>query len=101
MEKLTLSKTLPRARLLTDDEIRLIWRACDHVEDRTLDDSGLSSAGDRLPCVPANFAAIVRLLILTGQRRNEIGSLKAEYIKDGVCTFPSTLTKNKRVHAIP
>ena len=70
----------PRARLLTDDEVRSIWRATEQ---------------------PTTFNTIVRLLILTGQRRNEIASLKAEYIKDDVCALPSALTKNKREHIFP
>jgi integrase len=95
------TKLPPRARLLTDDEIRSIWRACNHVEDRRPDDVSLSPIGDRIPRSPAAFPTIVKLLILTGQRRNEIASLRAEFIKDGVCTLPSALTKNKREHAIP
>jgi integrase len=102
VEKLTPSKSPPRTRLLTDDEIRSIWGACDHLEDRPLpDDAGFSPLGHRIPRSPGSFPAIVKLLILTGQRRNEIASLRAEHIKDGVCTLPSALTKNKREHAIP
>ena len=95
------TKSPPRARLLTDDEIRSIWKACDHVEDRMPDGAGFSTIGDGIPRSSGAFPVIVKLLILTGQRRNEIASLRAEYIKDGVCTFPSVLTKNKRDHAIP
>jgi integrase len=72
--------TLPRARLLTDQEAKLIWQA---TEEKT------------------HFNTIVRLLLLTGQRRNEIASLKSEYIKDDICTLPSTLTKNGREHSFP
>ena len=91
----------PRARLLTDDEIRSIWKACDNLETRAPDDAGTSPIADRIARSPGVFSTIVKLLILTGQRRNEIASLRTEYIKDGVCTFPSALTKNKRDHAIP
>ena len=48
------TKSSPRARLLTDEEVKCIWRA---TEEKT------------------HFNTIVRLLILTGQRRNEIASL--------------------------
>ena len=72
--------TPSRPRLLTDEEVRLIWKATDEETD---------------------FNAIVRLLILTGQRRTEISSLKCEYIKDDICTLPATLTKNKREHSFP
>lgn len=95
VDKLTPAKTPPRTRLLTDDEIRSIWRACDPLEDHA-PGPALSSTG-----LPGAFPAIVKLLILTGQRRNEIASLRAEYVKDSVCTLPSGLTKNKRDHAFP
>src|SRR6516162_3523787 len=45
-----------RERVLTSDELKQIWRT--------------------LPEVNANFADIVRLLLLTGQRRSEIGGLQ-------------------------
>jgi len=94
------TKSLPRTRLLTDDEIRSIWTACDHVDDRA-PDADFSPITDHMIRLPGAFSTIVKLLILTGQRRNEIASLRVEYIKDGICTLPSGLTKNKRDHAIP
>lgn len=94
------TKQPPRSRLLTDDEIRSIWRACDHVEDRA-PDPAFSPIGDHASRPPGAFSTIVKLLILTGQRRNEIASLRTEYIKDGICILPSGLTKNKRDHAFP
>lgn len=69
-----------RSRVLTDDEIRRIWRATDE---------------------PTPHNQIVRLLLLTGQRRNEIASLKADYIKDDLCTLPGYITKNKTDHQFP
>lgn len=50
---------------------------------------------------PYPFGPIVLLLILTGQRRSEIGSLKWGYISGDAITLPSELTKNNRPHAIP
>ena len=94
------TKLPPRARLLTDDEIRLIWDACERPEDRPSDDTDFSPL-DGLRRSPGAFPAIVKLLILTGQRRNEIASLRADYVKDGICTLPPELTKNKRNHAFP
>ena len=46
---------------------------------------------------------IVRTLLLTGQRRNEIASLAWPMIDQTqrVITFPAFLTKNKREHSIP
>lgn len=54
-----------RERVLTDDELRTLWRALDKT--------------------PQPFGDIVRLLVLTGQRRSEIASLKAEW-----CSLPSS-----------
>jgi integrase len=51
--------------------------------------------------LPRTFAAIVQLLVLTGQRRGEIAALRADYISNDLCTLPATLTKNKREHAFP
>jgi integrase len=66
----------PRDRVLTDDEIRTIWNACQ-------DD---------------DFGRIVRLLLLSGGRREEIGGLKWDEInlETGLLTIPGTRTKNGR-----
>lgn len=47
------------------------------------------------------FSAIIKLCLLTGQRRSEIAGIVPEWIKDSVLTFPSSFTKNKRRHSIP
>lgn len=46
---------------------------------------------------------IVQLLVLTGQRRGEIGALRSEYIdeKTRTITLPRSLTKNGRTHVFP
>jgi integrase len=66
----------PRERVLTDQELKVIWAACE-------DD---------------DFGHIVKLLILTGARRQEIGSLKWDEINfnTGVMMIPSERTKNGR-----
>lgn len=77
--------------------------------------------------LPAHFATIVRLLILTGQRRGEIGALQSSWIisttnsiatstspmpsgltrtmnselQQWVVTLPATVTKNGREHSFP
>jgi integrase len=72
---------LPRDRVLTDQELAAVWRAC---EDDT-------------------FGRIVRLLILTGCRREEMGSLKWSEVNldSGVLTIPGDRTKNHRVLVLP
>jgi integrase len=38
---------------------------------------------------------------LTGQRRGEIAALRADYLADGLCALPASLTKNGRAHQFP
>jgi integrase len=73
---------VPRERVLNADEIRMIWNACDDVGD---------------------FGAITKLLLLTGQRRNEIAHLHWPEIDPGVTTItlPRERVKNKRAHVVP
>jgi integrase len=68
-----------RDRVLSDAELKAIWRAC----------------GDN------GFAAIVKLLILTGQRKSEIGSLRWDELHDEQIILPAQRTKNRRVHVVP
>ncbi len=78
----TPNKSSPRARVLSDAELKLIWDASEGFGD---------------------FGIIVRLLMFTGQRRGEIAALKGEYIdrkRKTVC-LPNRLTKNKREHLFP
>jgi integrase len=73
-----------RGRVLSDAELRTIWLALD----------GTSSQS----------AAIIKLLILTGARRNEITDLRWSEVDDldtATITLPSARTKNKREHIIP
>jgi integrase len=66
----------PRERTLLDHEIRAVWRGC-------RDD---------------DFGRVVKLLILTGCRRSEIGSLRWDEIDldTGAMTIPGSRTKNHR-----
>jgi integrase len=70
-----------RDRVLDDGEIRAIWHACDEDD----------------------FGAIVKLLLLTGCRREEIGALKWSEVNlnTGVMTIPGTRTKNRRTLELP
>jgi integrase len=69
-----------RDRVLTDAELVAIWNA---------------SNGD-------DYGAIIRLLILTGQRRDEVGAIaRAELDLPGrKWTIPAARTKNGRTHEI-
>jgi integrase len=68
-----------RERVLTDDELGAIWRKLG--EDQ--------------------FSDIVRLLILTGQRREEIGSLRWSEVHKDRIVLPPSRTKNRRQHEVP
>lgn len=67
-----------RQRVLSDEEIRLIW----NFEDPP-------------------FTEIVKLLILTGQRRNQMANIETSWIEDDTINFPSLIMKSKRSHTIP
>jgi integrase len=70
-----------RDRVLTDRELAVIWK--------TLPNS--------------DYGAIVRLLILTGQRREEIGAMRWSEIdfKERLIALPPARTKNNRRHDVP
>jgi len=68
-----------RDRVLPDDELRTIWLAADDSQ----------------------FGAIVKLLMLTGARRSEIGGLTWSEILPTLLTLPPARTKNGREHMIP
>jgi integrase len=69
-----------RERVLTDAELATIWKA-----------------------LPADlYGAIVRLLIVTGQRREDIGGLRWSEVdvSKGLISLPSQRTKNGRPHEL-
>ena len=70
-----------RDRVLSDDELRAVWNACDMKTD---------------------FGKIVRLLMLTGARREEIGGLTWGEIDldKGQINRPGKRTKNGRPHTL-
>lgn len=55
------------------------------------------------PDLPEHCRTIVKLLILTGQRRGEIAALGVAYISwpQATITLPQELTKNGREHTFP
>jgi integrase len=71
----------PRDRVLPDSELVEVWKACK-------DD---------------DFGTIVRLLILTGQRREEVGGMADSEIKveSRLWSLPRDRTKNKLPHDVP
>jgi integrase len=71
-----------RERVLSDDELRAVWTA--------------TSGGDQ-------HSAVVRLLLLTGARRDEIGGLKWDEIdfSNAMIWLPGERTKNSKPFDIP
>jgi integrase len=74
--------TKARERVLSDHELAAVWSACDADDD---------------------FSRIVRLLVLTGARRQEIGSVKWSEVDldSGVLAIPGERTKNHRSLTLP
>jgi integrase len=69
-----------RDRVLTDDELVAIWRACGDDE----------------------YGHIVRLLVMLGSRRQEIGGMRWSEmdIDAGTWTLPKQRSKNRRAHTV-
>jgi integrase len=72
-----------RERVLSDDEIRIVWKAADSIG--------------------WPFGPIVRLLILTGARRDEVAQMEWRELdlERALWTLPASRSKNRREHTIP
>lgn len=68
-----------RDRVLTDAELKAIWCAC----------------GD------SDYGRMVRLLMLTAQRRDEVGAMQWSELAADLWTIPGVRTKNRREHIVP
>jgi integrase len=74
-------KERARTRVLADDEIRAIWPE-------------LAKAG--------TFGALVKTLLLTAQRRDEVAQMSRKEIgSDGIWTIPAERYKSKRPNFVP
>ena len=73
--RLTAAKSAPRDRVLNDAELRLVY--------------------EQALTFPFPFGVIVRLLILTGQRRSEIGLLRWEWIDEEMVVFTKRIVRDK------
>lgn len=92
----------PRERVLTHGNIRKFWRALDDMEMMTGDHMGQGLKGRMLS---PSTRSILRLLLLTGQRRSEVVEAeKSEFEFDAaqpVWTIPGARTKNGLLHRLP
>jgi integrase len=86
-----------RARVLTDDEIRAIWRATEPQTGAHDDVEGPVLGLQRAPV----FAALVRFILLTATRRNEAAQARRSEIVGGEWTIPARRYKTKLDHVVP
>jgi integrase len=71
------------------------------ARERTLSDAELAAYYNALPA-DTEYGRMVRLLVLLGARRQEVGGMAwSELIVEGEWTKPATRTKNKRSHTLP
>lgn len=83
LEGLQLKIGKSRRRVLTDEELAKVWRAAE---------------AQGYP-----HGSVIQALILTGQRKSEIGGLRRSWFneKERVFTLPEWLTKNNTEHTVP
>ena len=74
------TEEISRDRILSEEELRLIWQL----------------AGD------GEYGAIIRLLILTGQRREEVGGMlwSELHLQRGLWSISAERTKNGKPHEV-
>lgn len=77
------TREISRDRVLPDTELRNVWLAADKLG--------------------GPYGALVKLLILTGQRRNEIAQARlSEFdLESRLWTVPSERSKNHKAHVVP
>jgi integrase len=79
----------PRERVLSADELRWFWQACETVD------------APRAVSAPRPFGAAFRLLLATGQRRNEVAEMTRDELGEDMWSLPGSRTKNGRPHQVP
>jgi len=70
-----------RDRVLSEDEIRAVWSACD--------------------AEPGIIADAFRLMLVTAQRRGEVLSMRWQDVDRAWWTIPAEIAKNGRSHRVP
>jgi integrase len=90
-----------RQALVETNPVRGTESAKEKRRDRVLSDPELARVWRVLP--EGEFGDMVRLLILTGQRRNEIGGLRWNEVDlaKALIRLPAERTKNKHPHEVP
>lgn len=92
------SPVASRDRLLSSDEIKALWQATSSQGD----DSGFALLGTPFRPIPQTWCRFYRLLLLTGQRRDEVAGMKWEEIDlvAKVWTIPAERSKNGVAHIV-
>lgn len=80
--KQRISKEPNNRRTLSDAEIVKVWKACDQL--------------DREGKLSFRYGAMIKLLLLTGCRRNEVGGLPDAEINGAKWNLPGARTKNRK-----
>jgi integrase len=90
-----------RQALAEGNPVRGTDSAKERRRDRVLSDAELAALWCALP--PGPFGDMVRLLMLTGQRRSEIAGLRWSEVDfaQGLIRLPAERTKNKHPHEVP
>jgi integrase len=68
----------PRDKVLSDQELAQVWTACGDDE----------------------YGRIIKLLILTAARRDEVGSMQWGELDNGIWTIPAERSKNRQQHVL-
>jgi len=97
-----------RDRVLTDEEIRRVWRVLSHVpstSERPAPGRPRARGATNDPLCPLSpwLAATLKVRLLTAQRGGEVVRMRwADLDLDrGWWTIPAAFTKNKRLHRVP
>jgi integrase len=98
-------KTTARSRVLSDQELSRIWTASEQRNGGDIKSPHAAgsnvSAENAAASLPATFARIIEICILTGLRRTEASFIEKSWIKENTLLIPSSVTKNHRELQLP
>jgi integrase len=88
----TSPKDRARDRVLSDHELQALWAALSEAS-QSSDDRNLAGT---------IFASLVRMLLLTAQRRDDVAAMQpAELAADGIWTIPAERYKTNKAQEVP
>jgi integrase len=102
------TREVSRERVLTDDEIRRLWRVLEHFPTTAQRPApgrkkSKGKKGDPLCPVSPALAGLLKVRLLTGQRGGEVVRMKWADVdlEAGCWTVPASDTKNGEPHRVP